>query len=88
MDIIYFIKIKVFTADILAKVANHRQSAQHSQQIYHNALLYLYANQIEIIQGYYSLKTANLLAYQRPPDKAVRPLPDKIPTQKKPVLKP
>lgn len=66
------VKIKFFTADILAKVATHGQSAQHSQQIYHNALRHLYPNQIEIIKGYYSLEKANLLAYQTPPDKAVR----------------
>lgn len=77
-----------FTADILAKVATSRQSAQHCQQIYHNALLHSYSNRIKIIKGYDSLEIANILGYQRSPDKAVRQLPDKIPTQKKPLLKP
>lgn len=64
--------IKYFTADILARIATHGQSAQQAQQAYHNALLRLYPNKIQLIKGYYSLEKANLLAYQKPPDKSVR----------------
>lgn len=61
--------IKYFTAPIHAKVASHGQQAQISQQNYHRALSTLYPSQIHIINGYYSLEKAKLLAYKQPPDK-------------------
>lgn len=62
-------KIKFFTADILAKVATQGQNAHNAQQTYHRALLAYHPDLIEIIKGYYSLEKANLLAYQKPPNK-------------------
>lgn len=63
------IKIKFFTANILAKVASHGQDAQIAQQSYHRALLELYPDTIQIIKGYYNLEKAKLLTYQVPPCK-------------------
>ncbi len=61
--------IYFFTADIKSKVATHGTQAQQAQQTYHRALEYSYPNIIKIIKGYYSLEKANLLAYQKPPNK-------------------
>ncbi len=61
--------IYFFTADIKSKVATHRMKAQQAQHSYHRALEYCYPNTIKIIKGYYSLEKANLLAYQKPPNK-------------------
>lgn len=66
------IEIKFFTADIKAKIASHGHKAQQAQQAYHRALKLLYPEQISIINGYYSLEKANLLAYKSPPDKLDR----------------
>lgn len=63
------ISIKFFTAPIHAKVATHGQQAQISQQNYQRALATLYPTQVQIINGYYSLEKAKLLAYKQPPDK-------------------
>lgn len=66
------VEIKFFTADIKAKVASHGDAAQQAQQAYHRALLQLYPSQISLINGYYSLEKAKLLAYRQPPDKLDR----------------
>lgn len=66
------VTVKFFTAPILAKIATHGQQANQAQNTYHRALQQMYPIQIDIIQGYYSLEKANLLAYQSPPDKAHR----------------
>lgn len=66
------VKIKFFTADIKAKIATHGQDANEAQQSYHRALEKCYPDTIEIIKGYYSLEKAELLAYQKPPDKQNR----------------
>ncbi len=66
------IQIKFFTADIKAKIASHGDNAQQAQQTYHRALLKQYPNKVSIINGYYSLEKANLLAYRNPPDKTNR----------------
>lgn len=58
-----------FTADVKSKVATHGNQAQQAQNTYHRALAYSYANHIKIIKGYYALEKANLLAYQKPPNK-------------------
>ncbi|MBS9780713.1 MAG: NYN domain-containing protein [Moraxellaceae bacterium] len=64
ISIIYF-----FTANIKSKIATHGQQAQQAQNTYHRALEQTYPSKIKIIKGYYSLEKANLLAYQKPPDK-------------------
>lgn len=66
------VEIKFFTADIKAKIASHGDAAQQAQQAYHRALQQLYPAKISIINGYYSLEKAKLLAYKQPPDKLDR----------------
>lgn len=62
-------RIKYFTADIKAKVANRGQQALHAQHAYLRALETRYPAEVEIIKGYYSLERANALRFQKPPDK-------------------
>lgn len=66
------IQVKYFTADIKAKIASHGQAAQSAQQSYHRALEHLYGPKVSVIKGYYSLERANLLAYEKPPNKEHR----------------
>ncbi len=61
--------IYFFTANIKSKIATHGQQAQQAQNTYHRALEQTYPSKIKIIKGYYSLEKANLLAYQKPPNK-------------------
>ena len=61
--------VKYFTAPIRSKVASRGNAAMAAQQAYHRALKIRHPDCIEIIEGYYALEKANLLAYQQPPDK-------------------
>ncbi len=57
------IKVKFFTAPIKAKFSRHGHVALHSQQKYHKALKTLFGEQIEIIEGSYSAREANLIQH-------------------------
>lgn len=64
--------VKLFTADIKAKIATHGDAAIKAQRDYHRALEHLYPDDVSIIKGFYSLGKAHLLAYQKPPNKDSR----------------
>ncbi|SHN92381.1 hypothetical protein BHECKSOX_586 [Bathymodiolus heckerae thiotrophic gill symbiont] len=60
--------VKLFTADIKAKFSRLGKESEHSQRIYHMALLAMPKN-VEIIKGYYSTERSKPLRYKNPPDK-------------------
>lgn len=66
------IKVKLFTAPVLAKFATKKALAQQSQERYWRALETTYPDKIEIVKGYYSSSYQNALKYITPPDKAER----------------
>jgi len=63
------IKVKIFTADIRAKIATRGQLAHQAQQNYHRALKYVYADKVDIIKGNFSLDKINIPKYKQPIDK-------------------
>lgn len=63
-------KIKYFTAPVKGKIATHGQRSFQSQNDYHRALRTLYPEQVEIIEGYFSLERGLLPAYVNPLDKS------------------
>lgn len=64
-----FSHIKYFTAPIMSKVATRGQQASQAQQTYLRALQFHLKDQIQIIQGYYTLEKGNLPEYQSPLNK-------------------
>ena len=62
--------VKFFTADIKANFSRLGNVSEHSQRIYHNALLAASSpGDIEIIKGYYSSELSKPPLYKKPPNK-------------------
>jgi uncharacterized LabA/DUF88 family protein len=66
------VKVKLYTAPVLAKFATNGQKAQNSQERYWNALLKLYPEQFEVIKGFYSHGKQNAMRHISPPNKGER----------------
>lgn len=66
------VSVKFFTAPIRAKIARRGMESAHSQSLYHKALKNKYPNQIEIINGYFTVEPDHLPKYQNPMDKEDR----------------
>ncbi|HNG61997.1 MAG TPA: NYN domain-containing protein, partial [Cellvibrionaceae bacterium] len=66
------VAIKFFTAPVITKFATHGDLAQASQQQYHRALIALYPDTMQIINGYYTTGKHNAMVYQAPPNKEQR----------------
>lgn len=63
-------KVKFFTAPIKIRLATHGEASQKSQRDYHRALTKLYPDQVEIIEGFFSLSEGWHPVYKTPIDRS------------------
>jgi len=69
---IELIKVKLFTAPVLARFATNKAQAQNSQDRYWRAMTTLYPDKFEIIKGHYQASYQNAMKYLSPPNKEER----------------